>query len=112
MGRSLRSLPSDLLHLNRCPFPAHCNSKVKNPCGGTAIRLDAFMNMKKMSGVLTLVIVLAINVVCTGQANAQVSGATLAGTVSDSSGAVIPNAEVSITNSATGVTRTVTSGSA
>jgi len=32
--------------------------------------------------------------------------------VTDSSGAVIPNAEVSITNSATGVTRTVTSGSA
>src|SRR6266446_3438340 len=76
------------------------------------MRLEAFMNMKKMCGALTLVIVLAINVFWTGQANAQVSGASLAGTVSDSSGAVIPNAEVSITNSATGVTRTVTSGNA
>src|SRR5258708_11486173 len=76
------------------------------------MQLDAFMNMKKMCGALTLVIVLAINVFWTGQAYAQVSGASLAGTVSDSSGAVIPNAEVAITNSATGVTRTVSSGSA
>src|SRR6267154_5643770 len=112
MGRSLRSLPFDLIHVNRCHLPGYFTRQVQKPCGGTAMRLDAFMNMKKMSGVLTLVIVLAINVFWIGQAYAQVSGASLAGTVSDSSGAVIPNAEVSITNSATGVTRTVTSGSA
>jgi Carboxypeptidase regulatory-like domain/TonB dependent receptor/TonB-dependent Receptor Plug Domain len=76
------------------------------------MRLDAIMNLKKMSGILTLVIVLAINVFWTGQANAQVSGATLSGTVMDSSGAVIPNAQVAITDVGTGVTRNVTSGSA
>src|SRR5882762_6078903 len=74
------------------------------------MQLNVFM--KKMGVTLMLVIVLAIWVFWTGQAYAQVSGASLAGTVTDSSGAVIPNAEVSITNSATGVTRTVTSGSA
>jgi hypothetical protein len=66
--------------------------------------------MKKLSGALALVLVLAINVFWAGQAYSQVSGATLSGTVMDSSGAVIPNAQVSITNSATGVTRTVSSG--
>src|SRR5216684_1375932 len=39
---------------------------------------------------------------------AQVSGATLSGTVSDASGAVITNAKVSIKNTATDVTRDVT----
>src|SRR6267154_1114189 len=42
---------------------------------------------------------------------AQVAGATLTGTVKDSSGAVIPNAQVAITDVATGVTRTVSPGS-
>src|SRR6202162_6205054 len=48
----------------------------------------------------------------TGQAYAQVSGATLTGTVKDSSGAFIPNAQVAITDVATGVTRTVSPGGA
>src|SRR6266853_4309533 len=68
--------------------------------------------MKKMGGAVTLVIVLAMSAFWAGQAHAQVSGAMLTGTVTDSSGAVIPNAQVSITNLATGVTRTVSSGSA
>src|SRR6267142_1208685 len=42
---------------------------------------------------------------------AQVAGATLTGTVKDSSGAVIPNAQVAITDVATGVARTVSPGS-
>ena len=37
--------------------------------------------------------------------HAQVAGATLTGTVKDSSGAIIPNAQVTITDVATGVTR-------
>ena len=45
-------------------------------------------------------------------ARAQVTGATVSGTVTDPSGAVIPNAKVSIKNTATGVTRTATTNSA
>src|SRR5258708_32515979 len=39
---------------------------------------------------------------------AQVAGGTITGTVVDSSGRLIPNASVSITNVATGINRTVT----
>ena len=45
-------------------------------------------------------------------AHAQVSGATLTGTVTDSSGAVVPNVQVSIKNEGTGEVRTVTVDSA
>jgi Carboxypeptidase regulatory-like domain/TonB dependent receptor-like, beta-barrel len=45
-------------------------------------------------------------------AEAQVTGATLSGTVSDPTNAVIPNAEVSALNTATGVIRNTTTNSA
>src|ERR1700676_864138 len=44
--------------------------------------------------------------------SAQVTGATILGTVTDSSGAVIPNAVVFIKNLATGVTRSLTTDAA
>src|SRR3979490_3030875 len=53
----------------------------------------------------------AISLLGAGRAHAQVSGATLTGTVKDSSGAFIPNAQVIITDVATGVTRSVSPGS-
>jgi hypothetical protein len=46
------------------------------------------------------------------QAHAQVAGATLTGTVSDTSGAVIPGAQVSIKNVATGITRNIAADTA
>ena len=46
------------------------------------------------------------------QSYAQVAGATLTGTVKDSSGGFIPNAQVLITDVATGVSRTVSSDAA
>ena len=66
----------------------------------------------KVSALLSLFIILAISILWGSQAYAQVSGATLTGTVKDASGAVIPNAQVSITAVATGVIRTVSTGGA
>src|ERR1700682_2649520 len=54
---------------------------------------------------------LALAVLLSSPVYAQVSGATLSGTVTDASGAVITNAEVSIKNTATDVTREVTTDS-
>ena len=45
-------------------------------------------------------------------AHAQVSGATLSGTVTDASGSAVPNATVSVRNTATGIAREVTTDSA
>ena len=45
-------------------------------------------------------------------ANAQVSGATLTGTVTDSTGAILPNVQISIQNQATGEKRSVSADSA
>ena len=47
-----------------------------------------------------------------GRAFAQVAGATLTGTVKDPSGAVVPNAQVSITDIDTSVSRSVSSNAA
>src|SRR5258708_11457679 len=52
--------------------------------------------------VLLLLSVVAVNL------HAQVAGGTISGTVSDSSGRVINNVQITITNVATGVTRDVT----
>jgi Carboxypeptidase regulatory-like domain/TonB-dependent Receptor Plug Domain len=65
------------------------------------------MSSGRLRIALPLVLFAAMNTVCIGKARAQVSGATLSGTVRDSSGAVIPSAEVSITDVATRVTRQV-----
>ena len=61
---------------------------------------------------VSVLIILAIASLSASQACAQVSGATLSGTVTDPSGAVIAGARVSIANKATGVVHDVSTDSA
>ena len=63
--------------------------------------------LRGISATFSLVVILAIANFFTGQASAQVSGATLSGTVTDPSGAALPGAQVTITNKGTGVSRAV-----
>src|SRR5882762_3428628 len=64
-----------------------------------------------VNSALSLFMILAISILGAGHAYAQVAGATLTGTVKDSSGAFIPSAQVAIMDVATAVTRTVSPGS-
>src|SRR6266851_2097925 len=57
-------------------------------------------------------VILAIAILSASPAYAQVSGATLSGTITDPSGAAIAGAMVAITNKATGVSRDVTTDTA
>jgi hypothetical protein len=68
--------------------------------------------LKNFSYALTITIILIFGFFWSSQAHAQVSGATLTGTVKDASESIIPNAQVSITDVATGVIRTVLSDNA
>src|SRR5712671_3992255 len=61
---------------------------------------------------LLVYLMLALTVLVSIRVHAQVAGATLSGTATDASGAAVPNAKVSIKNSATGVVRDVTTDSA
>ncbi|MGH9679440.1 MAG: TonB-dependent receptor domain-containing protein, partial [Candidatus Acidiferrales bacterium] len=67
---------------------------------------------KKVVGLLG--VLLAIGLICftSVPAKAQVSGATLSGTVTDASGAAVPNATVSIKNTGTTITKDITTDAA
>jgi len=61
---------------------------------------------------LWILFAVAVSLTMSARAYAQVAGATLTGTVKDSSGAFIPSAQIAITDVATGVTRTVSADGA
>src|SRR6202163_1998549 len=69
--------------------------------------------LRQIAGSFLVYVMLALTLtgLVSGPIYAQVAGATLNGTVSDSSGAGVPNANVSIRNTATGVVRDVTTDS-
>src|SRR5712671_5714031 len=69
------------------------------------------MNPKTASLVL-FACVLGLCLVVSVPVHAQVTGATLSGTVTDASGAVIAGAEVSVRNTATGISKDTTTDSA
>src|ERR1700676_1509094 len=68
--------------------------------------------MRNFTPVACVLVIVAIAVFGAGQAQAQVAGATLTGTVKDTTGGIIPNAQLVITDVATAVSRTVSSGGA
>ena len=73
--------------------------------------LVGLFGKQRTAGIWIFVLVV-IGILGSGQAYAQVAGASITGTVTDSSGAIIPNAQVSITDVATGVVRNVSTDAA
>jgi Carboxypeptidase regulatory-like domain/TonB-dependent Receptor Plug Domain len=70
------------------------------------------MSGRKFSAALSVLTILTFYLPWAAQGYAQGAGATLTGTVTDRSGAVIPKAEISVKNAATGVTRSSETNSA
>src|SRR5205807_3353653 len=66
---------------------------------------------KRITITLPVAVIWALSLFA-AQGYAQVSGATLSGTITDPSGAVIPNAQVSARNTETGVMREATADTA
>jgi hypothetical protein len=60
---------------------------------------------RRVGIIFPVMAILALAILSPCQASAQVSGAALSGTITDPSGAAVPNAKVTITNTATGVSR-------
>src|ERR1700676_1488309 len=90
----------------------------RKPCGIFANRTSVNSHQSTTSGAKRMnqtlikyagiVFTIGISLVVSLPLRAQVAGGTLSGTITDASGAVVPSAEVEIKNSATGITKTMT----
>jgi len=77
--------------------------------GGTA--MQCLSATRRQFLVLQLLVVVLCGAFVASPCFGQVGGATLSGTVSDTSGAILPNAQISIKDISTGLVRTVTANS-
>jgi hypothetical protein len=67
---------------------------------------------KGMVVILGVLLALVLSFFVSVPVYAQVTGATLSGTITDPSGGVVPGAQISIRNTATGITKDATTDSA
>lgn len=77
--------------------------------------MSNFAKLSKMKVIYVGILVLAafaMSFCITTPTRAQVAGATLSGTVTDATGAVVANAKISVTNTATNITRDTTTDTA
>src|SRR5712671_4711372 len=72
------------------------------------VNLRGWSMESKIMRFVVMVWVLGLCLFISLPSRAQVAGGTLSGTITDPSGSVVPNAEVAIKNSATGISRNVT----
>jgi hypothetical protein len=63
------------------------------------------MGPRKLTKILAPLVVIVFGLSLTVSMYSQVTGATLSGTISDPSGGVIPGAQISIRNTATGISK-------
>jgi hypothetical protein len=70
------------------------------------------MSSRSLASIFFATATLVLYFFVSAQAHAQVTGATLSGTASDASGAIVPNAQISIKNLATGESRVVMTNAA
>jgi hypothetical protein len=80
------------------------SDRIKSRSGGTMVALRL---RKSLTCFLTFLIVI-LNISVPPQVCAQVAGATISGTVTDASGAVVAGVQVSVRDTSTGIARTVT----
>src|SRR6202140_2180464 len=79
--------------------------------GSSRRRCMGVGSFRKLTTSFAILVTLFFSLMAAVVAHAQVTGATLSGTVTDPSGGVVANATVSAANAATAITRDVTSDS-